>query len=463
MPQVAGIYCRLSLARFGDSTKVEDQERICRDLAKARGWNVADGCGYPEPNGVYADNSRSAWQRNRRRPGWDRMLSDVEAGLVTQLIVYHGDRLVRQPYDLEMLLNLVEHKGMTIINPTGEYQLDVAHDRFVMRILTAKACLESDDISRRKKTGFQRMARQGIAPSPGGRYRRGFGYDSKGRELVEEEAAALREAALRVLEGEPLSVIGRDLTARGITSTSGQPVTGRLLKSLLLRPRMAGLLADGTPGAWPAIIEPGQQQQLADVLSGRAAGHAWSNASTHLLSGIARCWSCNKGLQRQSSGRAGRVYMGYGCVTPGCRKVHRDMAALDAYVTRRVVNRLAHPANPQPAIPDSPLGGELARLLVQRRETEDAVADPQQGNRLALLLARLDALDKRITEVRDLAAGDAAARLRTAHAGITEAEFLALPLAVRRSLVSATFTITVLPASKRGPGFRTEDVSMTPL
>jgi DNA invertase Pin-like site-specific DNA recombinase len=449
----AGIYCRLSLARFGDTTKVDDQERICRELAEMRSWTVGK---------VYTDNSKSAWQRDRRRPGWDAMLADIDAGLITSLVVYHGDRLIRHPWDLEVLLNLVDQRGMTIANPTGDYQLDVAADRFVLRILTAKACLESDDTSRRKKAGFARMARKGIAPAAGGRYHRGFGYDTAGRDQVPGEADALREAAKRVLDGGTLTAIAADLAARGITSTSGQPMSGRLLKSLLLRPRMAGLMADGMPGSWPAIIEPEQQRELAEVLGGRAAGAAWSNTPAYLLSGIAVCWSCERGLQRQSAGRAGRLSMGYGCVTPGCRKTHRDMAMLDRYVSRRVVQRLSRPDNPAGQVPGPRLAGQIAALLGQKTETELAIADPAQGSRLGLLLARLDAVERRLAEARELAGGDAAARLRARHQGISADEFDSLPLGVRRSLVAACFRIVVLPASRRGPGFRAEDVLMSP-
>ena len=51
-PVRAGIYCRLSLARYGDTTKVDDQERICRQLASQLSWQLAEDCGYPQPNGV---------------------------------------------------------------------------------------------------------------------------------------------------------------------------------------------------------------------------------------------------------------------------------------------------------------------------------------------------------------------------------------------------------------------------
>jgi len=79
-----------------------------------------------------------------------------------------------------------------------------------------------------------------------------------------------------------------------------------------------------------------------------------------------------------------------------------------------------------------------------------------------LLLGRLKSLNGRLEQLRERSAGDARFRLLAAHAGITYEEFCDLPLPVRRSLVSACFEVTVLPSSQRGPGFRPQDVRMTP-
>src|SRR5258708_29829811 len=215
------------------------------------------------------------------------------------------------------------------------------------------------------------------------------------------------------------------------------PYTTLFRSSLLLRPRIAGLMADGTAGSWPAIIEPDQQKHLAQLLEGRTAGPAWSNTAAYLLSGIAVCWACERGLQRQSAGRAGHLAMGYGCVTEGCRKTHRNMELLDAYVSKRVVNRLARPDNPPGRVPDSPLAGEIAALLGQKTETEIAIADPAQGARLGLLLARLDALEKRLAGLRELTAGGAPAPPRARGPGGPPGEIHAPPPPAGRGPVGA--------------------------
>jgi hypothetical protein len=88
--QPAAIYCRISKARDEDQTGVDRQERLCREVADRLGLVIA-------PGAVLVDNNRSAWQRNRSRPGWNALLEAIRAGRVGHVIVYHPDRLMRQP------------------------------------------------------------------------------------------------------------------------------------------------------------------------------------------------------------------------------------------------------------------------------------------------------------------------------------------------------------------------------
>ncbi|MER5575567.1 hypothetical protein [Streptomyces massasporeus] len=60
------MYCRISHTRDEDQTGVDRQERICRETAERLLLHV-------EAAHAYVDNNRSAWQRNRKRPGWEEM------------------------------------------------------------------------------------------------------------------------------------------------------------------------------------------------------------------------------------------------------------------------------------------------------------------------------------------------------------------------------------------------------
>lgn len=105
--QSAAIYRRISNARDEDQTGVDRRERLCREVADRLGLVIG-------PGEVFVDNNRSAWQRTRKRPRWNALLAAIRAGRVAHVIVYHPDRLIRQPRDLEELLTLSEEQDITV-------------------------------------------------------------------------------------------------------------------------------------------------------------------------------------------------------------------------------------------------------------------------------------------------------------------------------------------------------------
>lgn len=121
--QPAAIYCRISKARDEDQTGVDRQERLCREVAERLGLVIAPGT-------VFVDNNRSAWQRNRNHPGWNALLETIRAGRVGHVIVYHPDRLMRQPRDLEELLTLSDEHDITLHGQANRRDLSDADDRF---------------------------------------------------------------------------------------------------------------------------------------------------------------------------------------------------------------------------------------------------------------------------------------------------------------------------------------------
>ena len=254
----AGIYCRISLSQTGDTTKVEDQERICRELCDRRGWQVTE---------VYTDNNQSAWKRDRKRPAWDQMLTDIGAGKLSAIVVYHGDRLARQPYDLETLLNLAYGKGIRLASPTGTRALSNEDDLFILRIEVAAQCRESAGTSRRKKAQFERMRLKGLA-RPGGPGGRCFGFETDGFTHRKRETEHIRWAASNLLFGESLGSLARELAARGVKTAGGKPMTVQALSRILAYPRMAGLMPDGvSAAAWEPVLDRGDWEAVRAVLA----------------------------------------------------------------------------------------------------------------------------------------------------------------------------------------------------
>ncbi|MFB7554940.1 recombinase family protein [Streptomyces brevispora] len=188
--QTAAIYCRISHASDEDQTGVDRQERICRDVAERLGLTVAE-------DQVFVDNNRSAWQRKRKRPGWDALLAQASEGRIRHVLTYHPDRLMRQPRDLEELLQIADDHDITLHGQANRRDLADPDDRFFLRIEVAHACRSSDDTSRRLLDAMVDRAKDG-KPHTG---RRRYGYDKTGTQIIPKEAAIVKEIFTRYLEG----------------------------------------------------------------------------------------------------------------------------------------------------------------------------------------------------------------------------------------------------------------------
>lgn len=456
-PVRAGIYCRMSLAIMGDTTKVDDQERLCRATAERLGWEVGTDYGHPVLNGVYQDNNRSAWQYNRKRLAWDQMIDDIKAGKITAIVVYHGDRLTRQPMDLEILIGLSRTRGIKLASPTGVKDLNNDDDQFTLGIEANVYRKESSATSRRRKQQYERWRLEGRV-RPGGRGGRAYGFATDGVTLIDEECDIIREAARRVLAGESVSAIVRDINARGARTPTGREFSHNTMRLMLGRCRLAGLMPDGeSKAAWPAVLdrETWERLQLVLAMRGKKGNPKPRNAGRWLLSGIAVCGAEGCGEPLGITGTRGRT--SYAC--GACYHVRRGAEVLDAYVSAAVVARLGHEENPAGELPELDRTQEWQALTTERAATEHLLKDYQKSaGQAPLLMTRLDGIDARMAQLREEADTTARDRLVSQYRGITLAEFRALPLDVKRALTAATVRVTVLPASKRGPGFRTQDV-----
>jgi len=459
-PKNAAIYCRLSWAPDGSVEKVERQEADCRELANRLGWSIRD---------VYPDNSRSAWQRNRKRPQWDRMLDEIEAGVVDGIIVYHGDRLIRQPWDLELLLKLADDRRIPLAAPSGTRDLNNEDDRFILRIEAAQACKASADTSRRVKRAVKTRAEKG-RPSAGSNRPFGYGVPTgdegkTGKPLYDltqqnpDEAPVLTEAVSRLLAGQSQGGVLAWLNQVS-TTTNGNRWKASTLRFLLTSPRVAGLIEhDGKlyDATWDPILSRNDWEDVKALLRRNSDRYGYTGRERvyMLSSGIADCGSCGGPLRTKPS-RNSRLYY---CPNTACEKpVSRNQPHLDAYVTGRVLRRLNEPGflaavhadTEQPGV-----GAEIAAL--QRRKTEATaqlaeLAD-HPGIDLGALASGLASYDRKIAQLRSRLAATSQRRLLARMAGIGWEQWDAEPVDVRAETVRALFRVVVLPAIRRGPGF----------
>lgn len=476
-PKRSGIYCRLSYAPDGSVEKVERQEGDCREMAARMRWPISEAH-------VFRDNSRSAWQRNRRRPAWDAMLAAIEAGEIDAVVIYHGDRLIRQPYDLEKLIGIADSKAIRIASPSGTRNLDNPDDRFILRIEAAQACKESDNTSRRVLRGIAADVTKGVGRNGG---KRPFGYGvptgqtrtrvdaqtGETREVpildttqqVPEEAAILAQAAEQLLAGQTQGGVVRWMNDEAKSrTTEGNRWTSRSLQHLLLSPRVAGLIEyQGTlyPAAWKPIVSRETWEDLAAHYGRSSQIHPYQGRRRrHLLTGIAECESCDTTVRNKpSGGRNRKTSRLYHCWNPECpRKLARSQEHLDAYVKGRVLRLLntpefvdeLHASDSQPAI-----GAEIAELERRKRQTREQLEELADHEDLdpTILALSLASFTRKIDALRARMATTSRRRLLLRMAGISPEEWDAEPIDVRSATVQALYRVVILPATWHGPGF----------
>ena len=210
---LTGIYCRKS--RKGDKQQitVNRQKRLALADCENLGLSV-------KPENIFIDNGASAWQRNRKRPGWDELIEAARRGEIKHIVCYHPDRLMRQPWDLEELLRISDENGIMLYGRMDGRNLQDSNDRYVLRIEIAHACRSSDDTSRRHEGPEARTRGNGTSE----RRARLRLYAGRTEHLIAAEAAIVREIFERFTKGETPYSIAVDLNRREVKTAKGQGV-----------------------------------------------------------------------------------------------------------------------------------------------------------------------------------------------------------------------------------------------
>lgn len=354
----AVVYVRQSLDKTGERAAVERQERECRELAQRNGWVVKV---------VYSDNDKSA--SRGVRPAWRELLGEVRAGRVRVVIAWHTDRLYRRMRDTLDLLDAGKPHGLKIVTVrAGELDLSTPAGRMIAQQLAVMADYEVEQKGDRQRAANLQRARRGEI----GWTRRPYGYDKRdGRVVtVPAEAAILRDAARRVLDGETVASIVTDLKRRGIPSggarhgcedatectRSAQECphairesrwTQTALTRLLLSPRHAGRAVsngvDYGAGQWSAIFDAETAERLRVKLTDPRRRTAPASVATkYLLSGLLTCGKCGaKMYASPASTPNGRRWMIYRCMAK--QHLGRRLDLVDQVVDALVVARMSQP------------------------------------------------------------------------------------------------------------------------
>jgi len=450
MPVAAAIYARISSDPDGDQLGVTRQVDDCRALAERRSWPIAS---------TYIDDDRSAYS-GKPRPEYRRLLADISAGLVDAVVVWHLDRLHRQPRELEAFLDVCDAAHVkNLASVTGDVDLGTDDGRFMARILGAVARKASDDMSRRIS---RKNLERALAGKPAGAGKR-YGYQADRVTLEPTEAAIVREAAARIIAGDSLRSVAGDLTARGFLSARGKPWSVQSLRRMLMNPTMSGQRTYRgeivAKGEWQAVLTTDQTAQLRAIL-GNPDRLTRRTVRRYLLTGgLLKCSVCGSSLVARPRVDGRRRYIcAKGPGLPGCGGIAIMADDLETFVVEAILYRLDTPemavALAGTATVDqegADIGASLERDASQLEEL--ATAYGERAVTLAEYLAarkpieaRIEAGKRRLSRLTRTAAvdryvGDSDA-LRTAWAD--------LPLPRQRAIVAAVLDRATVSRAVKG-------------
>jgi DNA invertase Pin-like site-specific DNA recombinase len=307
-------YLRMSKDLAATPIALSRQDADCDQLILTRQW-----CDDLSTVRAYTDTD-SAWKKSVKRPGFEQMLRDLHEA--SCLVAYDEDRLLRQPRDLERLIDRCEDLHLNrMATCAGDIDLTTSDGQLLARMKAAVAKKSSDDTSRRAKRALRDRAENGLHHGPHAI----IGYQhTNGQLTLSNQADHLRDCAHRMINGT--------LTLAGAAAELDRPINR--VKYALLSPTLIGRTSTGHLGNWPAILSELEQAQLRSVFDTRRRGP--NSTTNHWLTGILHC-NCTQPM-RHAGGKGTNVDGSYNC--PRCPN-YISAFHTEWFVTGWVVDRAA--------------------------------------------------------------------------------------------------------------------------
>ena len=210
------LYERLSVddARDGESGSIQNQKMLLEAYAERNGltpYSHAQDDGY----------SGTAWDR----PGWQKVIEDIEAGRVQNLVVKNLDRMGRDYLRVGLYMEMFREKGVRLIAVEDGIDTSRGEDDFTpFRAILAE--WYARDCSKKIRAIFRAKEREGKHVSPAVP----FGYlrdkEDKQKWVVDEAAAVIvRRIFNMVIDGHGVSQIARTLTEEKVLNPSAHSRT----------------------------------------------------------------------------------------------------------------------------------------------------------------------------------------------------------------------------------------------
>lgn len=287
MTKLAALYIRVSTdAQFEEGYSVEAQRDMLEGYCRSRGWKSFQ---------FYIDGGYTG--SNIARPQMQRLIEDVRAGRISQVVVYKLDRLSRSQKDTLFLIeDVFNPAGVGFTSMNENLDTGTPMGRAMLGIMSAFAQLERETIRERTRMGMRERVRSGLWMG-GGRPPFGYDYDSaSGCLRPNADAASVRLIYRLYLQGLSASRIAR--------------MTGfhddKPIRDILTRKSYTGVIEyNGVEyeGKHEPIIDRALFERVQQALRTRSSARSFE--SSHLLTGLVYCGRCGARMRYQKWGKGG--------------------------------------------------------------------------------------------------------------------------------------------------------------
>jgi site-specific DNA recombinase len=320
---------------------------------------------------------------NMNRPALKQLLDDIAARLVDTVVVYKVDRLTRSLTDFAKIIEVFDHKGVSFVSVTQQFNTTSSMGRLTLNVLLSFAQFERevtgerirDKIAASKKKG---MWMGGIAP---------LGYDVKDRQLIVnlEEAKLVREIFTQYLSLRSVAALKQYLDQKKLrtklrTSANGHAFGGKAysrggLYKLLNNEVYTGRIAhrgESHEGQHQAILEPETWEKVQALLAVNNQGHrqpGTRKVTSSILAGLVFDAESNRYTPTHAvkKGRRYRYYTSQAVIQKRKKSSYIDRIPareLEELVSCRIRTLLASPQElAASCLESSELANDLGRVI----------------------------------------------------------------------------------------------------
>lgn len=403
-------YLRLS-NRKDEADSLERQERELREWAEGVGLKVRK---------VWRDDGKSGYRRGVKRAGFESALKAVVDGDAKTLAIWKLDRLSRQGAgQVGLFLDDVERVGGRLVFLKDGLDTTMGNAaRLPIMVLSEIARSESVNTSVRVKSRKDANRRDGRflgGPAP-------YGYEvDEDRHFrpKEPEFSIMREVVARLLDGETLLSVVRDLNERDVPTKRGGGWRVNTLSWALRSPTLVGLTPCKTrreDGSWvskteawrhpdtgetvslmaegfQAIATEAEQVRLLAIMDERLRRYGRGTVPVRqpksLLGGLVECASCRQPMNTFGGSYRCRRWSTGGKADDCAAPVNVKEETLEDAVVRSWARRLAT-LNEEP---DSPLLKAVADRWLERFDPAPIRERQELQDQIDEAQARLDRAD----------------------------------------------------------------------